>query len=178
MRHFQLVGSVDALPLVHAIQRQPDLWNANTLRTTYPGSPHAAADDIWLFFNATDDAAAVVDDKDAIPYPAWERLPQARALVFDLMRRVEGVRLGRVLITRLAPGKRITPHADMGAPAEYYDRYQIALQSLPGCVFRIEDESVTFRAGEVWWIDNCREHSVTNNSADDRIVMIVDIRAG
>jgi len=31
-------------------------------------------------------------------------------------------------------------------------------------------------SGEVWWFDNTQEHEVMNNSADDRIVMIVDIR--
>ncbi|MCH7852629.1 MAG: aspartyl/asparaginyl beta-hydroxylase domain-containing protein [Candidatus Marinimicrobia bacterium] len=92
------------------------------------------------------------------------------------MRGVQGSRLGRVLITRLAPGKSIAPHADGGAPAEYYERYQVALQSLPGCLFTVGDETVTFNAGDVWHIDNRMTHSVVNNSADDRVVMIVDIR--
>jgi hypothetical protein len=30
--------------------------------------------------------------------------------------------------------------------------------------------------GEAWWFDNAQEHEVINNSADDRIHMIVDIR--
>ena len=30
--------------------------------------------------------------------------------------------------------------------------------------------------GEVWWFDNARTHEVVNNSAGDRIHMIVDIR--
>jgi aspartyl/asparaginyl beta-hydroxylase (cupin superfamily) len=32
-------------------------------------------------------------------------------------------------------------------------------------------------AGEVWWFDNTVEHEVVNNSADDRIVLICDIRS-
>ena len=35
-----------------------------------------------------------------------------RPIVFDLMRRIEAVSLGRVIITRLQPGGRIAPHAD------------------------------------------------------------------
>lgn len=179
MKHFQLIAAgVDVVPLLHAVHRQPDLWNANTLRTAFPDSPHAEVDDIWLWFNATDDPEAVVDDRDVVPYPAWERLPQARPLIFDLMRRVEGVRLGRVLITRLAPGKTIPAHADGGAPAEYYERYQVALQCLPGCQFRIEDETLRFSPGDVWHIDNCREHEVLNHSADDRLALIIDVRPG
>jgi quercetin dioxygenase-like cupin family protein len=66
---------------------------------------------------------------------------------------------------------------DSGAPATFYTRYQIALQSLPGALFNIEDETVNFRSGDIWLINNKAEHSVVNNSADDRIVCIVDIRS-
>jgi hypothetical protein len=52
------------------------------------------------------DPSGVINDVQVIPYPAWQLLPQLRPIIFDLMRRVEAVQLGRVLITRLAPGKR------------------------------------------------------------------------
>jgi hypothetical protein len=178
MRSFQKIfAGLDVIPLLNALAAKPHLWNANTLRTTFPGSPHAACDDIWLFFNdVPDDHDEVVNDIAVRPYPAWTELPQARHLVFDLMRRVEGVQLGRVLITRLAPGKTIPEHADQGAPAEYYQRYQIALQSMPGCLFNCGEEVVQFSMGECWWIDNRQPHSVVNNSADDRLALIVDVR--
>jgi quercetin dioxygenase-like cupin family protein len=92
------------------------------------------------------------------------------------MRQVEATRLGRVIITKLPKGKTITPHVDGGAPATYYERYQVALQCLPGNKFIIGDEAVSFKSGEVWHIDNKVEHSVINNSADDRIVCIIDLR--
>lgn len=178
MKHFLKVADADVLPLNHALALHPELWDQNPIRTTHPGTVHSEASDILLWFNDLALAEAVIDDKDTIPYPAWAALPQARSLIFDIMRRVEGIRLGRVMITRLRPGKRIHPHKDEGAPATYYTRYQVALQSLPGAVFRIEDETVNFRTGEVWMIDNTLKHEVVNNSADDRIVMIVDIRNG
>ena len=58
----------------------------------------------------------------------------------------------------------------------YYKRYQVALQSLPGVVFRAGDEQVQFRTGDVWWFDNGKEHEVFNGSADDRLALIVDIK--
>lgn len=178
MRHFQKIfEGLDVVPLLAALARKPELWNANPLRTQFPGSPHAAVDDIWLFFNEVpDDPEVVMNDIAVRPYPAWNELPQARSIVFDLMRRVEGMQLGRVLITRLPPGKCIPEHADQGAPAEYYERYQVALQCLPGCVFRAGDEIVNFQMGECWQFDNTAPHEVVNNSADDRIAMIVDVR--
>ncbi len=138
---------------------------------------HAAVDDIWLRFNRIPDSPeGVIDDTECINYPALAALPQARTLIFQLMARLEGERLGRCLITRLRPGGCITPHRDEGAPATYYDRFHVALQGKPGTVFRSGDERVAMRCGEAWWFDNTQEHEVVNNSSDDRIHLIVDIR--
>jgi len=163
---------VDVLPMLTALAARPDLWNANDLRTTYPGSPHADVDDIWCRFNRTD--GDVANDIQCYAYPAWDELP-VKDLVLNLMRRVSGTQLGRVIITRLAPGKTIAPHVDQGAPAEFYQRYHIALQSLPGCLVYSGEEVISVSGGEVFWFDNRAEHSVSNNSADDRLVIVVDI---
>ncbi|MFB9952030.1 aspartyl/asparaginyl beta-hydroxylase domain-containing protein [Rhizobium puerariae] len=178
MKYFQqLAAGINVTPLMNALQRQPELWDRFPIRTQHPGTAHAEVSDILVFFNSLDQVMeGVVDDKETIPFPAWAALPQLRTIIFDLMRTVEGVQLGRVIITRLPPGKTITPHVDQGAPATWFNRYQIALQSLPGALFHIGDETVNFRSGDVWMIDNQTEHSVVNNSTDDRIVCIVDIR--
>lgn len=174
MRNFQrVIAGADVGPLRNAVQRTAS-WNENTLRTTHEGTVHGEVDDIWLRFNEiTED---VIDDTECVDYPAFAKLSQARALIFDLMRYVEGTRLGRVIVTRLKPGGKILPHRDEGAPATYYERYQVVLDCPEGCTFRIGDESVQMRSGEVWWIDNREEHEVVNLGHDDRLVMIVDIR--
>lgn len=177
MRHFLRIGeNLDVLPLVHAIHRQPQLWDEHPIRTTHPGTAHAEVSDILVWFNDISNPEAVANDREVVPFPAWSQLPQIRPLVFTLMRWVEGVRLGRVIVTRLPPGKEIAPHVDGGAPATYFERYQIALQSLPGCLFRAGDEVVQMRTGECWRFDNTQLHSVVNNSADDRLALIVDVR--
>lgn len=177
MNNFQcLAAGVDTVPLLNAIMRDRALWNQNTLRTQHENTAHAEVDDIWLRFNDIEDPEKVFDDTECVNYPAWWSLPQARGLIFDLMRRVEGERLGRVLVTRLRPGCKITPHVDGGAPATYYERFHIVLSSAPGCLFRAGDETVHMQAGSVWWFDNTQEHEVINNGIDDRIHLIVDIR--
>lgn len=201
MRNFHKLCSGLAIgPLLIAIARQPELWNQNTLRTSHPQTPHQEVSDIWLRFqdmNSWKDkieegkklspesdgellgeyASAFLDEHESVNYPALALLPQARQILFDLMRLVEGERLGRVLITRLPPGKRIHPHRDGGSHAAYYDRYHVALQVLPGAIFSAGPETIQMQPGDVWWFDNSQEHEVVNNSADDRIVMIVDIRS-
>lgn len=178
MRHFtKIADGLDVVPLLNALATRPYLWNENTLRTTHPASPHQQTDDIWVWFNAIpEEPEAVIDDCEVVPYRAWRDLPGIKFLVLDLLRRVEGVRLGRVIISRVPPGCCIPEHVDHGAPATYYARYHIALQSLPGALNHSGDETVTYAPGDVWWFDNRAPHSVVNNSADDRIVIVMDVR--
>jgi len=178
MKNFlKIADNVDVLPIMLALNSKPDLWNENTLRTNHPLSPHTESSDVWVLFNEIPtNPEAVVNDIQTIPYRAWNEIPHLRNIIFDLMRRVEGVQLGRVIITKLSPGKKIPTHVDEGAPATFYSRFQIAIQSLPGALFNIEDETVNFRSGDIWKINNRAEHGVINNSTEDRIVCIVDIR--
>jgi hypothetical protein len=191
MRHFlKLAEKINVNPLLLAIARQPELWNAIPIRTKTEGTPHAQADDILLRFNdlsrwyeaqnaeldMASVAGTIIDAEESKWFPAIHNLPEARDLIFSLMAAVRGERLGRVIVTRLKPGALIPSHVDGGGSAVYYDRFQIALQSLPGALFRIEDETVQFNTGETWWINNSLEHEVLNNSKDDRLVLIVDIR--
>lgn len=165
------------MPLLHQIVLHPELWNQNTLRTKHPQSPHQQCDDILLRFQPiTDDISAVVDDCECIWYPAWDVLSGAHCFIYDLARTVSAERIGRILISRMAPGAAIAPHEDGGAVATYYTRYQMPLQCAPGCVFECDGEKVQMSGGDVWWFDNKLTHSVVNNSATDRISMVIDLR--
>lgn len=183
MRYFQkLAENIDIIPVLAALSRQPELWDQETLRTTHPGTPHAQVNDIWIRFNdlaewkRTGDPASVIDQHESIWYPAAAKLPQLRPLLFGVMQRVEAERLGRVIITRLAPGGSIAPHEDSGDHAAYYTRYHLMLQNYPGSTFLCGGEEVYMRPGELWFFRNEVTHSVVNNSTDDRITLIIDVR--
>ena len=177
MRNFLKISEgLNVSQILTALQLQPDLWDENVLRTEHPESPHQEASDIWLWFNKVESAETVIDDIQTHPFSAWFKLPEVHSVIFDLMRFTQATQLGRCIISRLAPGKRIEPHIDQGAPATFYQRFQICLQSSPGCVFRIEDEQVMFKPGEIWLINNNAEHEVINNSKDDRICIVCDLR--
>jgi GNAT superfamily N-acetyltransferase len=103
---------------------------------------HAVRNEDGTYTENPESRKAVADQHESVFYPAWFALPQASPIVFDLMRRIEGVRLGRVIITRLAPGKFIAPHEDSGDHAEYFDRYHCILQNHPGSIFRTGNEQV------------------------------------
>tara|TARA_R110000868_G_C10972674_1_gene770722 strand:+ start:3443 stop:4039 length:597 start_codon:yes stop_codon:yes gene_type:complete len=198
MKNFlRLAQGIDITPLLLAVSRRADLWAADTFLRHYPQGPFEDVETIFLRFPER----VVFDDEDvaeqerkvalykanqlpgydqheSIDYPAYALFPQARELVLALMTRVAGVRLGRVMINKVRPGGRIFPHADSPEHANYWNnRLHVVLQSLPGNDFRCEDEHVHMQTGEVWWFDHRLEHEVVNNSADDRIHLLIDIRS-
>lgn len=173
MRYFyRLTEGVQVLPLMAAIARQPQLWNKDNCRREFVETPHAATDDILLRFGSKDG-----NDLEAVDQPAMSALPDVKSRILDIMRLVQGERLGRVVVTRLEPGKKILPHSDvLGNYAKYYTRYHLVLQGMPGSLFTCGDETVCMLTGELWWFDASAEHSVANNSKDDRIHMLIDVR--
>jgi hypothetical protein len=191
MKNFQLIAQgIHVMPLALALHTHEHLWNQHALRTATPGSPHREIDDIWLRMNdlskcrqADVDPGPIVDHRECINYPAFQELPEARALVQMLAATVSCSRIGRCLVSRLAPGKAILPHKDIGDDLSiyydneaYYSRFHIVIQGYPGSTFRCEDETVTMQTGEIWWFRNDLDHEVINNSRDDRIHLVADIR--
>lgn len=192
MRNFCLLAkNLNVSGLLVELASQPELWNQFTVRTHHPQSAHRVVDDILLrysAFNSGDDfVERVCSEVAVVTYPAWNKLPSAQQIVYALMTQVRGLHLGRVMVSRLAPGIGIPPHSDRIAPAEelfpakrppalYYERYHVCLQADPGVLFRCGSEQVQMNAGEVWWFNNQIEHEVVNNSRSDRLHLIIDIR--
>lgn len=173
------------MPLSLAIKRRLDIWHDDTYLRDYPQGPFGEIESVILRFpprsvHETEEALAkhleTFDQHECVDYPAFKALPEARDLVFTLMASVAGERLGRVMVNKIKPGGRIFPHADTPAHAEYYSRFHIVLESSPGVVFKCGDEQVYMAVGEAWWFNNADVHEVINNSAHDRIHLIVDIR--
>lgn len=181
----QIAQGVDTTPLMLAIARRPELWKEDTYLRDYPQGPFKHLESIMLRFpvkgvyeteEEIKNHQSTYDQHESIDYPPYKILTEARPLVTGLMARVEGERLGRVMINKISPGGMIYPHADTPVHAEYYSRFHIVIKSSPGVTFRCGDEQVYMPIGTVWWFNNKKEHEVINNSADDRIHMIVDIR--
>lgn len=186
MENFLNIASgIDVMPLLLAIRRRPELWKEDTYLRDYPQGPFSAIESIMLRFpvksvceteQELQSHLSTYDQHESIDYPPYALLPEARPIIMALMTRVSGERLGRVMINKIAPGGRIYPHRDTASHVDYYTRFHVVIQSQPGVIFRAGDEQVYMGAGEVWWFNNGEEHEVINNSADDRIHMVIDIR--
>lgn len=80
----------------------------------------------------------------------------------------------RVLIPRLNPGGSIPPHCDGGKSLMEVKRTHIPLVTNENIFFKVGDTTKNLKAGEVWEINNAKEHAVFNNSEEHRIHLIVD----
>lgn len=180
MRNFQLMGrGVNVIPLAVEILRQGHLWREDTYLRDYPQGPFRDVETIFLRFppaSVTELERSQKDQHECVWMDGALHLPAARPLIFALMSQVQGERLGRVMLNKIRPGGRIFPHADTPVHAEYWDRFHYVVASAPGVLFRCADEQVQMQAGDLWWFQNALEHEVVNNSAADRIHLIIDIR--
>jgi len=143
------------------------------------GPVMAQMDDIWLRYG---DVSAMVKSGDysalAIEHDSiWLKdLPECKKLCFEIMKMVDGERLGGVLISKLPKGGEMLPHTDKGWHAGYYDKYYIPIKNGKGSVFGFDEGDIEPLIGDVWAFDNSYNHWVKNNSDKDRIAMIVCIK--
>ncbi|MDP9124029.1 MAG: aspartyl/asparaginyl beta-hydroxylase domain-containing protein [Pseudomonadota bacterium] len=176
-QHIKLISSGAPVAALHwALLEHPELWDQNTARTENPASPHYGLSDIWCrFASPSAGAQAALEPHESVWWPAADQLP-VHDLVEPLVRSVDGVQLGGVLITRIPPGGGCAPHADRGWHAQHYEKFAVQVASAPGQAFHFEDGHLVTKPGDVFWFDNAHTHWVTNNSQYERITLIVCIR--
>lgn len=174
-----LISGLDVRPILKALEAKPYLWDQITARQTTPGSPHVDTRAIFLRWAADGSVHAAFNDIEAIDYPAFNELEEARELVGLTIKEAKATQLARVLIASLKPGGRITPHADEGLYADTYERFHMVLQSDFGNRFHVGGpkiyETAEMQAGELWWFNHKRTHWVENNSNRERIHLIMDM---
>lgn len=182
MKNFhRITNAVDVLPLAMALKLQPELWNTHNERKEFDGTAHTGTSDIWIRYNDLKNLEKGYDtftaEHDAVWYPVYHKLPQLRPIIFGLMARMEAVRLGGVLITKIPAGGHVRPHADKGWHPEYYNcKLYVPIETNARCWNRCEDEKVVMAPGECWYFNNTVEHEVKNEGDGDRMTLIICLR--
>jgi hypothetical protein len=183
-----ILSGIDVQPLLQQLQAHPDLWSKDTEWTRKKGSNAAIYNEEnivlrYLTLGMEPDRRLYLFEeernRDNWTRPAFHVLTAAQPIVFNLMRAVPGEHLGHVIITRLAPGAEIGEHIDRWpavAGPPYWHRHQIPLSVAPGAIFRCGDEELYMEPGNAYWFNNQVMHSVRNESGEDRISMLADIR--
>jgi len=80
----------------------------------------------------------------------------------------------RALLVRLKGQGVIPPHVDNGFSLLNCRRIHIPVQSTDGVEFTVGGEQRVMKEGELWEINNAREHSVVNRSDKERVHLIID----
>jgi hypothetical protein len=180
--HLCVTSELDVLPLQKELLDNLDEFDKYDYRRTFSNSPHAQMEDIWARYNdvrpfeAKGSLEGFEAEHDSIWYPVIDKIPSVKKVVFDLMRIVDGERLGGILITKLPAGGHIGRHTDSGWHAQYYDKFYVPIVNSKGSIFGFDDGVIDPELGQAWWFDNSNPHWVDNKSSTDRIAMIVCIR--
>lgn len=180
--HELVCSDLDVSKLKTEILNHYSEFDRYNQRRVFTNSPHAEMTDIWARYNDINpflekgSLDGFEAEHDSVWYPVIEKIPAVKKVVFDLMSKVDGERLGGVLITKLPVGGHIKRHTDAGWHAQYYDKFFVPIQIKEGAIFGFDDGDIHAKEGEAWWFDNSNPHWVTNNSDCDRIGMIVCIR--
>ena len=180
--HELVCSDLDVTQLQKELLDNYDEFDKYNYRRTFPNSPHAEMRDIWARYNDVKpfeekgDLKGFEAEHDSIWYPVIEKIPSVKNIVFDLMRKVDGERLGGILITKLPPNGHIARHTDAGWHAQYYDKFYVPVLNKEGSIFGFDDGVIEPELGQAWWFDNSNVHWVDNKTDSDRIAMIVCIR--
>lgn len=180
MKNFQVylnIGEQQVCALLHELSQHAELWNQYPLRTNAYGGPSGEVSDIILQYNnPLLINTAQWDEFECISYPPFLLLPKFQQMVMATMATFKGERLGRAFIAKLPPGGHIAPHVDGLRYCSYYKRYHIALQDNPNTLWRCGDEYFAPSVGDVYSVDNSKEHEVFNDGSEERITLVVDIK--
>lgn len=80
----------------------------------------------------------------------------------------------RILLVKLKANSNIETHVDKGYSLITCKRTHIPIITNPDVTFTVGGETKHLKKGEIWEIDNSKEHSVDNNSNVDRVHLIMD----
>lgn len=141
----------------------------------YPGSAHIEITDILLRGPDVADLITMHQDIECGDYPNMKLFPEISQYVDKVREKVDAVKVGRVIITRLKSGGRIKEHTDEGPVPEFYQRYHYVIQGGEANLFYIDGDRQVMQTGELWHVNVRKPHHVVNAGGKDRIHLIMDM---
>ena len=110
------------------------------------------------------------------PGAVWEDTELLSALPgFGAVRDSLNCEVTAMRLMRLGPGSRIKEHCDADLSADFGTaRLHIPIMTNPEVDFRLAGEAVTMAAGECWYLQLSRPHSVANLGTTERTHLVID----
>jgi hypothetical protein len=165
----RLPVTVDLSLLLQALSRIADTaWTAHFNASYYDGQWSGVA-----LISASDALTALSSGAgEPISRDSWQNDDRWAVALRDLPLDIRSARL-----LRLGPGSRIHEHRDYDLGGPQADcRLHIPLLSSPDVDFMMESQRIPMSAGECWFLDLARPHSVDNWGQQERVHLVLDCR--
>jgi len=162
--------SIDVAPLLAALaDLDASLWQAHFNRDYYQGDWSGVA------LISTDSQVALVHGDG----PAIKRQPWLQDRRWEQGLRGLDVEIRSARLLRLGPHSHIREHRDYDLGGHDADmRLHVPLLAPEDVDFMLDDQRMPMRAGECWFLDLYRPHSVNNHGDSPRIHLVIDCRPG
>lgn len=167
----RLPVSIDLAPLLAALADLDEaLWQPHFNQGYYEGEWSGVA----LISAANAVTALSHGDGPAVPRQPWLTDPRWQQGLHALQVDIRNARL-----MRLGPHSHIHEHRDydLGGP-DADMRLHIPLLTPEQVDFMLESRRVPMQAGECWFLDLDRAHSVDNHDSSPRVHLVIDCRPG
>ena len=109
--------------------------------------------------------------------PGWERLADVAVPVMqEIIKKhyLVGGEVIRAMAARLIAGANIKAHSDGHESFRSGHRIHVPITTNPKVWFTIDGRPYQFKVGQVYELNNQKQHSVVNKGAEDRITFIFD----
>lgn len=170
-KFFRVPARYAVKPFLEEIKQNEILFDINQNRKNIPVQRETSAITLrngvatpGVDFRTVQESVDVID---------WNLFPITKMFLDDFTRDFGG-ELGRAMWVKLPPNKEVYPHIDEGTYYNCRDRFHLVVQGVYR--YTVLNESQIFIPGDLWWFNNQLMHSAKNISAEDRIVLIFDVK--
>lgn len=171
--NYKFISNINVSDFKSKIIELPDnLWDEHTIRQTL-FEPHRHTQTLEIMW----DMESLQNNKIGKIHSNYYKLDMESFL--DKLKPIYETMYGkgyfvRVLLVKLKSNTSIAPHIDNGESLINCKRTHIPIITNDLITFTIGGETKQLKEGEIWEINNTNEHSVNNNSDEDRVHLIVD----
>ena len=167
------LGAIDTTALRDAILSQEEAaWHEDEYRQqSY--DVHDQTESIVLVFTDGDNWP----QSDVKKEPGWDRIADvAVPVMHEIIEKhyPAGGTIIRAMAAKLLAGGKIKPHTDKHPSFHCGHRIHIPITTNPRVRFMIDGRPYQFEVGQVYELNNQKQHSVMNKGSDDRITFIFD----
>ena len=167
------LGEFDSAALRDAILSQEEAaWNEDQYRQDQYEVHRQTESIVLAFTNGADWPNSEVRKE-----PGWDRLADvAMPLMHEIIDKhyPKGGTIIRAMAAKLLAGGRIDPHSDRHASFHCGHRIHIPITTNSRVRFMIDGRPYQFKVGQVYELNNQKQHSVMNKGTEDRITFIFD----